>query len=205
MKKAILMMTLSLSCLYGMSQEGSLLKIFPYARIGFLGIKPTRADANIYTITSEDVKYKGAVLGFGSEFAFDLKKVNPGIDIGYSSVFNNSYENIGERSGENKMNEFYFYSFADLFIANNLYIKVGFGGHYTMVKWSLTEFDDPEEKGVENKLFFGLTTAIGKDFPLNEKNFFSVSLKANPLFSPTDYYWGFMMPVTLNLGLKLKL
>ena len=140
---------------------------------------------------------------------YDFNKISPGIDLGYSTVFRNSYEGIdGTRTGKNSMNEFFIIVFADLTIAKDLDLKFGVGGHYTFVYYELWENygSGPEyEDGHENKMFPGFLLAVEKNIPLSENGELSIAIKANPLISGTEYYWGFMMPLTLNLGYRLKI
>jgi hypothetical protein len=208
MKRVILMVIITFNFLYVISQENFSFGLMPYFRAGFLAVKPTRPDLDWYTLQNEDVNYEGAVLGLGNEFLFNFKKISFGADFGYSSVFKNSYNGTpfnSTLSGNNKMSEIYIFPFIDLYLAKNFYIKFGIGGHYTFVKY---DWIDPELSSFTTResftsFDFGLLGGIGKDFTLNDKSAISISLKANPIFSSTDY--GFMMPVTLNLGFKTKL
>lgn len=204
MKKYLFLIVLALQGFCAIAQESSAFTFMPYFRGGILAIKPTRADANIYTISSEDVTYEGGVFGGGCEFMYDFNKVSPGIDVGYSTVFKNSYENIGSRSGNNSMNEFYVFGFVDLTVAPNLDFKFGAGTHYAFIEWELNEGDSGPREGFETGLFFGLLMAIEKNIPL-ENGEISIALKVNPLFSSTDYDWGFLMPLTLNLGYRFRM
>jgi hypothetical protein len=208
MRKLIFLFLIVSQTLNALCQQNSSFTFMPYFRGGYLAAKPTRADANIYTITSDDVTYKGAVLGGGCEFMYDFNKVSPGIDLGYSSVFKNSYEDYdGTRTGNNTMNELFIFSFVDLTIAKNLDVKFGVGGHYTFINWELTEdygtvyYSD----GSETSFYFGLLAAIEKSIPVGDQGEISISAKINPLFSPTEYDWGFLMPLTLNLGYRFRI
>ncbi len=208
MKKLLLFSIIAFQMLTAIGQESHSFTFMPYFRGGFLAIKPTRADANIYTITSDDVTYQGAVLGGGCEFMYDFNKVSPGIDLGYSSVFKNSYEGYdGTRTGKNTMNEFYVFGFVDLTIARNLDVKFGAGGHYTFVEWELVENYGTvyNSEGSENNFYMGFLAAIEKNIPLSDQGEISIAVKVNPLFSSTEYDWGFLMPLTLNLGYRFKM
>jgi hypothetical protein len=208
MKRLVLLIVILVNCFYAICQKKSSFTLNPYLRVGLLAVKPSHPDWD-YTVSNDYMTYKGAVIGFGNDFSFNMRKVSFGGDIGYSSVFNNSYNggaSIGESYSHNKVSEFYFFPYVDLFVAKNLFLRFGIGGHFLFEKWEYTYVDGGStQSGTASDSYLGLIGAIGYNIPINEKISISTSLKANPLFSSSVDCWGFLMPVTLNVGLKIMI
>jgi hypothetical protein len=208
--KKIILFGIALGMIISQGQAQSTYRI--YLRGGVTLSPPTMEELDFppswETFMKRDLSVTN--IGVGSQFLFPVKSSKVGVDIGFSSLFNNHVtENVGndhDTEFTDSEGTFYILAIAEKAFPGGIFVQGGIGPHIVTWKseYSYTDFDYPELNTDDyysgTDIYVGMNLGFGYDLNLDKRMGLFIMGRMDAIL---DGEYGVVVPLSLSVGLRL--